>query len=263
MPTEYDAFASVYDYQYGQTTVDLDFYVEEASASPPPVLELACGTGRVSLPIAQSGVPIVGVDSSVRMLDKAREKAAHLRDVTGQDLPVRWVQSDMRDFRLEERFGLTIIPARSFLHLLNPEDQVLALNNIHQHLASGGRLILNMFVPDLRIIAEHTTTTREMLKFLQEITDPETGIRAAVWESRRYDPHLQRIYQQYRYEQLDEDGLVVAARYRSMTLCYIWPREMEHLLIRCGFKVEAVYGWFDRSPLDAKSAEQIWVARRP
>jgi ubiquinone/menaquinone biosynthesis C-methylase UbiE len=256
MATEYDMFADVYDQQYGTTTFDLDFYVEEARAAQPPVLELACGTGRVTLSIAQAGVPIVGVDSSTQMLARGREKAAALGD-----LPVRWVQADMRDFHLEERFGLAFIPARSFLHLLNPEDQIQALTNIGEHLAPGGRLALNLFVPDLEMIARYTSTTEQMLKFLHEFTDAKSGARVAVWESRRYDVHLQRIYQQYRYEQLDEDGFVVATRYRNFTLCYIGPREMEHLLARCGYEIEAVYGWFDRRPLDAHSGEQIWVAR--
>lgn len=257
MATEYDVFADVYDLQYGTTTKDLDFYVEEARAAQPPVLELACGTGRVTLPIAQAGVPIVGVDSSLRMLDKGREKARDLAD-----LPVRWLQADMRDFRLDELFGLAIIPARSFLHLLNPDDQVQALGNIGEHLAPGGRLALNLFVPDLKMIAEHTATTQQMLKFDHEFTDTTSGAHVAVWESRRYDVHLQRVYQQYRYEQLDGQGFVVATRHRNFTLCYIWPREIEHLLARCGYEVEAVYGWFDRRPLDAYSGEQIWVARR-
>ena len=72
-----------------------------------------------------------------------------------------------------------------------------------------------------------------------------------------------QFYQLYRYEQLDEEGFVVATRYRSFTLCWIWPREMEHLLVRCGFDVEALYGWFNSRPFDADSTEQIWVARRP
>jgi ubiquinone/menaquinone biosynthesis C-methylase UbiE len=257
MATEYDLFADVYECQYGTTTVDLDFYVGEAQSARPPVLELACGTGRVTLPIAREGVPVVGVDSSARMLDRAREK------VDRQDLPVRWVQADMREFQLEERFGLAIIPARSFLHLLNPSDQIQALSNIHRHLLPGARLILNFFVPNLHMIAEHTTTTREMLKFMHEFVEPESGARIAVWESRRYDLHLQRIYQHYRYEQLDDEGFVVATRYRSFTLCYIWPREMEHLLVRCGFEIDDLHGWFDRRPFDTNSTEQIWVARRP
>jgi ubiquinone/menaquinone biosynthesis C-methylase UbiE len=256
MTTEYDLFADVYECEYGATTVDLDFYVSEAQAARPPVLELACGTGRVTLPVAQAGVPITGVDSSARMLKKAKEKAATLGD-----LPVRWMQADMRDFQLDERYGLAIIPARSFLHLLNPGDHIQALTNIREHLLPGGKLILNLFVPSMRIIAEHTTSAQQMLKFLHEFTEPQSGARIAVWESRRYDVHLQQIYQQYRYEQLDDDGFVVATRHRSFTLCYIWPREMEHLLVRTGFEIEAVHGWFDRTPLDAKSSEQIWVAR--
>jgi ubiquinone/menaquinone biosynthesis C-methylase UbiE len=257
MTTEYDLFADVYDFQYGTTTFDLDFYVEEALASQPPVLELACGTGRVTLPIAQADVPIVGVDSSARMLEKAQEKAAKLGV-----LPVIWVQADMRDLDLDERFGLVICPARSFLHLLDPDDQVQALTNIREHLLPGGRFILNLFVPHLQMIHEHSTTTQQMLRLLHELTDPESGARIAVWGSRRYDVHRQRIHQQFRYEELDDEGFVVAARYRSYTLCYIWPREMEHLLARCGFGIEAVYGWFDRRPFDANSGEQIWVARR-
>jgi ubiquinone/menaquinone biosynthesis C-methylase UbiE len=257
MTTDYDLFADVYDCEFGTATHDLDFYTSEAQAAQPPVLELACGTGRVTLPIARLGVPIVGVDSSAGMLEQARQRAASLGD-----LPVRWVQADMRDFELSDRFGLAICPARSFLHLLNAGDQVQALANVRQHLIPGGRLVLNCFVPDLRMICEHSATTREMLKYMHEFTEPESGAHVAVWESRRYDVHLQRIYQQYRYEQLDDEGFVVATRYRSFTLCYIWPREMEHLLARCGFEVEALYGWFDRRPFDADSAEQIWVVRR-
>jgi hypothetical protein len=101
-----------------------------------------------------------------------------------------------------------------------------------------------------------------MLKFMHEFTDSSSGSRVAVWESRRYDVHLQRIYQQYRCEQLDDEGFVAATRYRCFTLCYIWPREIYHLLARCGFEIEDVYGGFDRRPLDAGGTEQIWVTRR-
>jgi SAM-dependent methyltransferase len=258
MRTDYDIFADVYDVQFGAAEEDLGFYMAEAQAARPPVLELACGTGRVTLPIAMAGVPIMGLDTSSGMLARAREKAARLPHV-----PVRWEQADMRDFSLEECFGLVIIPARSFQHLLTPEDQVRALSNILDHLLPGGRLILNLFVPHLQMIAEHSTTTREMLKFDHEYTDPDTGQKVPVWESRRYDPHTQRIDQQYRYEHLDAEGSVIATRYRRFSLCYIWPREMEHLLVRCGYVIEALYGWFDRSPFGAGSKEQIWVARRP
>lgn len=258
METDYDAFADVYDVQFGSSQVDLAFYVAEAQSARPPVLELGCGTGRITLPIAMAGVPIVGVDVSAGMLARAREKAARL-----PALPVRWHRGDMRDFSLEECFGLAIIPARSFLHLVTPEDQMQALCNILDHLLPGGRLILNLFVPNLQMIAEHSRSTREMLRFDHEYTDPQTGLKVCVWESRCYDPHSQRIDQRYRYDSLDADGSVITTRYRRFSLCYIWPREMEHLLVRCGYEIEALHGWFDRGPFGSDSSEQIWVVRRP
>jgi SAM-dependent methyltransferase len=263
MVTEYDAFADVYDLEYGTVTFDIDFYLEQAQAAEAPVLELACGTGRVALRIAQAGIPVVGVDSSQSMLEKARENAARLEaSQAGRPLPVEWVQADMRDFDLGRGFGLVIIPARSFLHLLDPEDHVNVLRRIHQHLLPGGKLALNLFVPDLQMIAEHSSSTDQMLRYRREFTETATGRRVSVWESRRYDVHRQRIYQRFRYEELDDEGNVLSARYRGYTLCYIWPREMEHLLVRCGFNIVDLFGWFDRRPFDERSSEQIWVARR-
>jgi len=73
MTTEYDAFAAIYDAQSGRFEADLDFYVSLAREAQPPVVELAAGTGRVSLPIARAGVPIIGIDRSVEMLEVARK----------------------------------------------------------------------------------------------------------------------------------------------------------------------------------------------
>jgi ubiquinone/menaquinone biosynthesis C-methylase UbiE len=100
MTTEYDAFAGIYDVQMGAFDADLDFYVDLAREVEPPVLELATGTGRVSLPIARAGVPIVGLDSSVEMLSVAREKLEQ-----EPDLSLRLVQADMRDFDLPDSRG--------------------------------------------------------------------------------------------------------------------------------------------------------------
>ena len=110
MTTEYDAFAAIYEVQMGSYDADLDFYLGLAQDAEPPVLELATGTGRVSLRIARTGVPIVGVDSSVEMMAVAHEKLEK-----EPDLPLRLVEADMRDFDLPDTrgtFGLAIIPFR-------------------------------------------------------------------------------------------------------------------------------------------------------
>jgi ubiquinone/menaquinone biosynthesis C-methylase UbiE len=258
MTPEYDAFAATYDLEYGTTRVDIDFYVALAKAARPPVLELACGTGRITIPIARAGVPITGVDSSREMLARARAKLDPA-DV----LRVTLVEGDMRAFQLEERFGLAIIPARSFLHLLTSDDQVMALHNIGRHLLPGGRLALNFFVPNLRMIVEHAESSLgQALAYSHEFVDPESGQQVLVWRSLQHETHRQRIHAHFVYEWVDEAGATVARRHRHYTLCYIYRNEMEHLLARCGFEVEALYGDFEATPFGAESTEMVWVARQ-
>ncbi|MBN1641305.1 MAG: class I SAM-dependent methyltransferase [Anaerolineae bacterium] len=256
--TEYDAFAESYDLEYGQYRGDLEFYTALASQAALPVLELACGTGRVTIPIARAGVPITGVDSSVGMLVRAREKA----DAIG-GLPVTWVEGDMRTFALEQRFGLAIIPARSFLHLLTPDDQKAALRNIHTHLIAGGRLAINFFVPNLQRIAEISASAlRGALQLDDEYVDPLSGQRVIVWHSQSYDTYRQRIHVRFVYERVDDAGAVIARQHKSYTLCYIHRNEMQHLLELCGYAVDALYGDFAGSPFGPDSKEMVWVARK-
>jgi hypothetical protein len=168
----------------------------------------------------------------------------------------------MRDFDLAGRFGLVIIPFRSFLHLKTTEDQMAALVNIRRHLRPDGRLALNFFQPSLPTIAAHMTPTGKALKFCHEWTDPQTGYRVVGWDSRAYDPAAQTIHETRVYDVVDEDGAVVDRFYRPLTLRWIYRFEFEHLLARTGFEVEALYGDFDRSPFDERSGEMVWIAQR-
>jgi SAM-dependent methyltransferase len=143
------ANAEAYDSDMGRSADAMDdvpFYVElarEAAAKGEAVLELGCGTGRVTIPIAQAGVEVVGLDNAPAMLQVARRKAA----IAGVN--IRWLTADMRSFSLEQRFGLVIIPFRSFLHLLTDADQEACLSRIFEHLLPDGRLALNFFVQKL------------------------------------------------------------------------------------------------------------------
>jgi len=256
--SDYDIWADIYDLQWGGFQEDIPFYVGEAERATPPILELACGTGRVTIPIAQAGVEVVGLDSSPEMLAVAQQKVAQLPPEVNER--IRLLEGDMRDFSLDEQFGLIMIPFRSFLLLLSVEDQKQALRNIHRHLRSDGHLVFNIFVPDLGIIASHSGPLGEPLKRLKEIKDPETGHRVVIWETRHYDPYSQLIDNFFIYDELDEAGVVVKRTYRPLKLRWVYRYEMEHLLDLCGFKVEELYGGFDRQPFDDDSREMIWVA---
>lgn len=260
MTTEYDAFAGIYDVQMGNFDADLEFYVDLAREVEPPVLELATGTGRISLPIARAGVPIVGLDSSVEMLAVARGKLEQ-----EPDLPLHLVQADMRDFALPDSrgpFGLVIIPFRAFLHLTTPEEQMACLIRVHDHLREGGLLALNFFVPDIETIAAHLGKQRRVVSSRYAFTSPDSGNEIEMWEYRQYRVHEQFIDQRFVYHEWSAEGALLRTSRRGYTLCYIWPREFEHMLARCGFEVQGLYGWFDKRPFDESSTEQVWVARK-
>ncbi len=249
-----------YDQMTGDYTVDIPFYVEKARRATPPVLELACGTGRVLIPVAQAGVPVWGLDATKSMLAEAERKVSqHPTDVQKR---ITLLHGDMRDFDLPERFGLVMIPFRSFLHLLTVEDQMAALTTIRRHLRPEGRLALNFFQPSLPIIAAHLTPTGQALKKFREWRDPQTGNLVIGWDAREYNVAEQIINETRIFEVVDGAGRVVDRSYHSLTLRWIYRYEFEHLLARTGFEVESLYGDFDGSPVDERSGELVWVARR-
>lgn len=203
-------------------TEDVPFYVDlarEAASRGLPVLELGCGTGRVTIPVAQAGARTTGLDNAAPMLEIARRKALEA------GVNVTWVEGDMASFSFDERFGLVIIPFRSFTLLLTVEAQKACLACIREHLVEGGRLALNFFNPDPSLIA----ATRGA---------PEDGD----------DDH---IY-----------GPLISRTERNLRLRYVFRDEMERLLTDAGFTVEALYGWFDGRPFDNDSDEMVWIARK-
>jgi SAM-dependent methyltransferase len=238
------------------TTDDIPFYVDlarEAASSGHSVLELACGTGRVTIPIADAGARVTGLDASAAMLEVAGAKTA------GRNNP-RWLQADMTEFRLEERFGLVIIPFSSFLHLLTVSDQKACLRLAHEHLVPGGRLALNIFNPDIVMIASWLTGRRDALERLRRQASAIAG--RETWATRRYSTSQQSLDETRIEEGLSDEGAVISRVYRNLRLRYVFRYEMEHLLALSGFEVEALYGWFDRRPFDDESRQMVWTARR-
>jgi SAM-dependent methyltransferase len=249
--------AVLYDHVATGVEGDVAFYVEEAMTSGSPVLELGCGTGRILVPVAENGVAIVGLDASADMLGIARAKLAACRADVRQR--ARLVRADMRDFELPERFRLVAIPYRAFLHNLDVEDQLRTLERAREHLTTDGRLILNMFDPSVRLLAAGRSS--RPLHDDKEIRHPRTGNRVVVREDFRYDLARQLVDGAFDYDELDAGGRVVRTTHAPLTLRYVFRYEMEHLLARAGFRVEALFGDFQRERF-RPGGEQIWVARR-
>lgn len=257
--SEYDRTdAGLYDSYSTGLDGDEAFYVEEAKKADGPVLEIACGTGRIMIPIAESGVSIVGLDRAPAMLEVARRKIAALPDETRRRMQI--VEGDMQTFSLERRFPLAIIPYRAFLHLMTADDQRRALTRIREHLTDGGRLVFNVFDPSIELIAAYMRPPRSTLNHLGSFTHPETGRRVMVSDTRRYDPLEQTLEEHRFFEEVDDEGRVLSKTTTPLYLRYVYRFEMQHLLERCGYEVEALYGDFGRGPF-RHGNEQVWVAR--
>ena len=254
-----DRFARYYDQYSTGLNGDVKFYVEEAARAGSPVMELACGTGRVLIPIAQFGVEIVGVDRSEDMLAAAREKLARLDDETGKR--VELVHGDMRSFYVDRKFRLIMIPYRSFCHLLTAADQRTVLERVHMHLEGDGLLILNLFDPRLDLLIADQSYPETPLRKHLEFDDAESGNRVVVWATRTYDLQRQVLTEDRIFEELDGSGKMVARSYSDLVLRYTFRFEMEHLLELTGFQIEDLYGDFQRRPF-RYGGEQVWVARR-
>ncbi len=254
---EYDRVdAAFYDYYSTGLEGDVEFYVEEAQKAGSPVLEIGCGTGRILIPVAESGLTIVGLDYAPAMLSIARKKISRLS--TGTQQRIELVEGDMRNFSLGQRFKLIMIPYRAFLHLLTPEEQRQALGCIREHLTDDGHLILNIFDPRLDIIVAHCGPSGATMNKDSEFIHFDRGHRVMVWDSRQYDPEHQMIEQYFIFEELDNEGRVISKTYSLYTLRYIYRYEMQYLLELCGYRIEALYGDFQRGPF-RYGGEQIWV----
>jgi len=162
MQEQYGVIAEFYDHVVPyRNRQDVDFFVEMAKESNGPVLEVGCGTGRVLIPTARAGIEIVGLDLSSAMLSICREKLE--REPKEVQARAKLVQGDMRHFRIGREFALATTPFRPLQHLVSIEDQLACLRSIHSHLAGGGRLVLDLFNPDLgRLTDEKYLKQREV-----------------------------------------------------------------------------------------------------
>lgn len=247
----YDAWAEIYDSVFSYVNEDIPFYVDEAVRSGGPIIELGCGTGRVAIPIALSGIDVVGLDSSSLMIKKARQKA----EQTGVS-NLKLVQADMIDFKFDDKFPLAIVPFRGLLSLLSVEETERTLLNIRRHLSPGGKLIFDIFVPDLDMMAQEG----DVPYHFRDVTDPKTGRRLVIWNQASYDSHSQIMSIRSTIEELDLSGIVASKMYRDFALRYMFRWEMHYLLRACGYDILELYGDFRRQDFDDSSTEMVWVA---
>src|SRR5579862_69890 len=188
----------VYDLVGKDVPYGLEFYVALAREANGPVLDIACGTGRILLPCLQAGVDIEGLDLFEPMLKTLRAKAAVL------GLSPRFHQADMSDFSLPRRFRQIMIPFNAFIHNMTQETQIRCLKLCREHLLPGGQLTFDTFFPALEFIS-----TPEKTRVLEgEFPHPQTGLPVRMYDTRTVDRVLQVFHSLNEIERLAADGSV-------------------------------------------------------
>jgi SAM-dependent methyltransferase len=230
----YDSIALLYDPWSRSVREDVEFYVELAREAGGPVVELGVGTGRIAIPTAEAGVPVIGVDSSRGMLDVCRAEAERAGVADLLDLRV----GDLRSPPVEERVRLVTCPFRAYLHLADDGERLDALGAARELLLPGGRLAFDVFEPGEDDVAETHARWIEREPGIFERADWDTVARTLTLSVR------------------GPSGAT------TMALSWIAPEEWHDLLRRAGFDVEHVFGWFDRRPYRG-GEDTVWVARRP
>ena len=231
--SRYDGIARLYDRWSRSVTEDVGFYVDEARRAGGPVVELGVGTGRIAIPTAAAGVPVIGVDSSAAMLAVCREHA-ELAGVAGL-LDLR--QGDLAAPPVSERVRLVTCPFRAYLHLRADGERVAALRAAGELLMPGGRLVFDVFAPGADDIAETHGRWLEREPGIYERADWDVDSRTLTLSVR------------------GDEGET------TMSLAWLAPERWHELVEEAGFTVEATYGWFDRSPY-AGGEDIVLVARR-
>jgi SAM-dependent methyltransferase len=229
----------LYDLVLGNIDYGFDFYFKLAKAARGPVLDIACGTGRILIPCMQAGVDIDGLDLHAGMLNRLRDKA------TALGLQPRLFQADMASFRLPRRYSLIMIPFNAFVHCLTTDDQIAALVCCREHLEPGGMLALDTFFPAAVLI----TLPNDIRDLELETTHPETGLPIRMFDTRSFDRVNQLQHSRNEVEMLDAAGHVATVHCSQTTIRWIYKTEMELLLRAAQFDRWQIAGDFDDRPL--------------
>jgi ubiquinone/menaquinone biosynthesis C-methylase UbiE len=249
MSNDYAPFATLYDLFYADFEDDLDLYLGFAERTGGAILEIGSGTGRVSIALAGEEHRVTGVELSAEMIAIARQKI----EASGLSNQVNLIQADMRHFKLDDHFGLAIVPLNTFLHNLTLDDQFATLNSIKRHLTPNGLLVLDCFIPD------PTTIDDRRLILQRSAIDRTTGTTAQLFLSRSTDWAKQRQDITYFIDRADRSGQVQRTVFDT-SFRFIYYNEMQLLLKLGGFELKEVYGSYELDPFDSASDKMIVVA---
>jgi SAM-dependent methyltransferase len=237
--------ANIYD-GLNTSLADLEFYKRWLPKNKDArILELCCGTGRLTIPIAKKGYTICGVDYTASMLEAAKAKAME----AGVD--VSFVQGDIRVLDLPEQFDLIFIPFNSIHHLYKNEDLFKALQLVKKHLKEGGLFLMDCFNPNIHLIVEGTERPKEIAAYTTK-----DGRAVLINQHMRYESSTQINRIEWHYF-INGDFHSV----QNLDMRMYFPRELDSYLQRCGFSIIHKFGGFKEEAFTDDSEKQVYVCK--
>lgn len=240
--------AITYDLRHCKRMNDTPFYLNQLTGRAKSILELGCGTGRLTIPLALHGFDVTGIDIEESMLARAREKAAQV------GANVEWVQGDVRSFDLGKQFDAVLFPVNSLSHMLDSKSIEACLACVRKHLTDNGRFIFQVFNPLFRVFLRDPNQRYPLAQY----EDPYGRGHVTVTESNTYDRALQvnNVTWYYQFQDTQEE---IA---KSLPMRIFFPQELDALLRHNGFDIIAKYGGCDGNPFSSESGLQLPVCKK-
>lgn len=235
-------------------SADISFYLDKAKQLG-KTLELACGTGRITIPLAEEGIDIWGLDFSSSMLEVLTVKISKLPKQKQRN--IHTVLGDMTNFSLSEKFYFIFIPFRSFQSLATDEQALQCLSAVHRHLEDDGQFIINVFKP-LKEIGEWWINRYEILDFESTLESGEKVTRHSIRKA--YDIENRLLFTDFIYRLYKRDGSV-EEYYDSIRLRYFYGNDIRKLIISSGLKIDEEHGWYDGTPVN-EGSEFIFICSK-
>jgi SAM-dependent methyltransferase len=254
-----------YDLEHLGDDEDIGFYLSMVrNLRPRRVLELGCGTGRISLPLAkagaQSGFETVGLDNQPEMLNKAEEhRALGSADVRSH---LTFINHDMRTWAADLKFDLIVIPCSSLSHVLDLADQIAIFQRCYENLAVGGRFVVEVTMPNLATYADSfNVPPRTPLEIDLDNLNESDGIRLIRRKTTSYLSDRQLAQIRFLYEKY-QHGRAVESYIDDFASHVFFPRELALLFIHAGFEIERTIGDYRGRPLASNSPLLIMMGKR-
>lgn len=226
---------------------EVRWYLDKARAFGGPVLDMACGTGRLAILLAREGFDVTAIDQSAGMLAQFRSKLAAESLEVQQRLHIQ--QQSMSCFRLDGKFS-TILCCDAFFHNLTVEDQMRCLGCVVEHLTPDGRFVFNLPNPTCDFILKAAQSTG--MDFVERGRYPLGPDTLIVEQANTGNTFDQAITTTLRIIRCDPQGRCIESGQSTWTTRYLFRYEAMHLLYRCGFVIETLVGDYRNGPVTEK-----------